>query len=101
MHAHAGERKLYELLYYSIYFPRIIKKIENYISYCPTYEILKLARHKPFGSLNPVQAPSISLATIYIDFIIGLLVSKNGFDTLLITTDKFTKYIRLVPGKLT
>lgn len=101
VHAYAGEGKLYELLRHTIYFPRMMKEIENYVSYCPTCDVSKPARHKPFGCLNLVQAPLIPLAMICIDFIVGLPVSRNGFNTLLVATDKFTKYIRLVPGKTT
>ncbi|KAH8746343.1 hypothetical protein F5882DRAFT_312377, partial [Hyaloscypha sp. PMI_1271] len=45
--------------------------------------------------------PLIPLAMIYIDFIIGLLVLRNSFNILLVTINKFTKYIRLVLGKTT
>lgn len=101
IYTYTREGKLYELLCYIIYFPRIIKEIKNYISHYPTYDISKLVRYKLFSYLNLVQAPLIPLATIYINFIIGLLVLRNSFDLLLVTIDKFTKYIYLVPGKTT
>ena len=36
-----------------------------------------------------------------LDFIVSLPITRNGFDAILTVTDKFTKWITLVPGKTT
>jgi hypothetical protein len=54
----------------------------------------KPSRSTPLGELQP-----IGHAAQVLDFITALPTSRNGYDALLTITDKFTKWITLIPGK--
>lgn len=75
--------------------------LKKYILHCPSCREHAVPRHKPYGSLQPTLTPPIPFHTITIDFVTGLPMSKDGMDCLATITDKFTKRILLVPGKIT
>ena len=73
--------------------------VEGYIGPCPTCNLSKPSHHKPYGELQPIATLDVPFATITMDFIVGLLVMDAGNDALLTVTDKFSKYVKLIPGR--
>ena len=51
--------------------------------------------------LQPILSPAVLYHTITLDFILGLPHLANSNDCVLTITDKYTKQIRLIPGKMT
>jgi hypothetical protein len=72
--------------------------LHRYILSCPTCGLARPRNHKPYGKLRPVPMPSQPLEVICLDFITGLPESQ-GFNAILCATDKFSKAIRLIPGR--
>ena len=76
-------------------------EVERYVNACPAYNQAKPDYYKPYGELQPISALDVPFATITLDFIVALPTSSAKNDALLTITDKFSKYVKLVPGKTT
>lgn len=84
--SHLGRDKTAEALHRRFYWPRMdIRKIHTR----PVYA-------KPQGPLQPLPTPTKPFADIAIDFMSGIGTSQ-GFDRIMVTTDRFTKMVVLAP----
>ena len=97
---HGGFYRTYNRLVSSVYIRQLVKRLRRYIAHCLDYQVFQITRHSPFSSLNLLSTPSIPFYIVIIDFIIKL-PEAEGFNILLIITDKFTKKVVLEPGKNT
>ncbi|SLM33518.1 Ribonuclease H-like domain [Lasallia pustulata] len=84
------------------YIPRARHEVEEYIQKCDKYQRSKHARHAPYGRLQPVPTINQPWKTIAFDFIVKLPVpqepmTQQYYDTILVVTDKLTKYGKFVP----
>jgi RNase H-like domain found in reverse transcriptase/Integrase zinc binding domain len=98
--AYFGLQRSFERISETLYFRHLVKRLRKYIKTCHTYATHQTKRHAPYGQMVPIRPPDIPFHTIAIDFI-DRLPSEKGYDALLSVTDKFTKRILLVPGKMT
>ena len=97
---HGGYHRTYDRIAGSVYLRHLAKHLRSYIEHCPDCQLNQTKRHKPYGSLLPIDRPAIPFHTIAMDFIVALPLA-NGFDNLLTITDKFTKWNLLIPGQTT
>lgn len=95
---HPGFHKTYTRLLHDFFMPHAKAPLKRYIDGCPACQQSKPRNHKPFGALQPVPTPPTVLHTWSVDFVTGLPESA-GFNSLLTVTDKFSKAIRILPGK--
>ena len=70
--------------------------IKSYIATCDSCSHGKPSRHLQHGELAPLPAPSGPWKSISCDFVTDLPHS-NGYDSLLVFIDRFTKMCHLVP----
>jgi hypothetical protein len=77
----------------------MLRGISDYVESCPACQLGKPKRHLPFGELAPITSPSEPFAVLSIDFIVALPETPDKMNCLLTVTDKFTKYVRLIPGR--
>ena len=99
---HGGFHRTYDRIVNSLYLRHLTKHLRTYIDHCPECELNQTKRHKPYGSMVPIDRPAIPFHTIAMDFIVALpITTKDGLDCLLTITDKFSKRVLLVPGKTT
>jgi len=99
---HPGFQRCLDRLQSAFYIRRAAKHLKDYLLHCPECLVFQTRRHKPYGSLQPIQSPPIPFHTLAIDFILALPSSEpEGFDCLLSVTDKFSKRITLIPGQST
>ncbi|KAJ5110022.1 hypothetical protein N7532_002667 [Penicillium argentinense] len=80
-------------------FPRGLKLLHEYIKHCPQCMDNRTARHRPYGSLQPVLSPPVPFHTVTLDIVLGLPMSSDGFDAMMTVTDKFSKAVGLIAGK--
>ena len=99
--SHGGFHRSYDRIVPSIYMRHLQKRLRQYIEHCPICALNQTKRHKPYGSLLPIDRPGIPFHTIAMDFVIALPLTSEGFDSLLTITDKFSKRILLLPGLTT
>ena len=100
MRAHSGIHKTYDFLKHQVFLPRLKRLVTQYVAACPVCRQAKPLRRSHKGLLQPIQAPPIPLATLCLDFVTGLPMSRQGHDAVLIVTDKFTKAVGGLPGGL-
>lgn len=75
------------------------RKVEEYVTACPQYNVSKAARHLPYGQLQPITSPTMPLSVLSMDFITALPKAPRGNTILLAITDKYSRAARLIAGK--
>jgi hypothetical protein len=98
---HPGIQRTQDRLRRTVYIPRLKALVESYVLACPICKASKEERHLPYGQLHPITTPSQPFSVITIDFIVSLPKSPKGYDALMVIVDKFTKAVKLLPGKTT
>jgi hypothetical protein len=98
--SHLGFHRAFERISETLYLYHLAKRLRRYIKLyhiCATYQIKRYALYRQIVLIRP---PDIPFYTIAIDFVDKLL-SQKRLDALLSVTDKFTKRVLLIPGKMT
>ena len=93
---HFGFLKTFELLSRNYWFPRMHTYVKFYVATCDSCSRGKPSRHLQHGELALLPAPSGPRKSISCDFVTDLPLS-NGYDSLLVFIDRFTKMCHLVP----
>lgn len=93
---HFGRMRTYEAVSRDFYWPKMRKDIENFVDSCIICQKIKASRKKQFGKLMPLPIASGPWKSIALDFIVKLPVS-NGFDSILVVVDRFSKMSHLIP----
>ncbi|RMZ86659.1 hypothetical protein DV736_g6115, partial [Chaetothyriales sp. CBS 134916] len=99
--SHAGRRRMQDKIQLNYFIPQVRKLIARYVADCAVCKAAKPSHQKPFGELQPIESPSVPFFCQTLDFIVSLPLSRNGYDAILTVTDKFTKFVTLIPGKTT
>ena len=92
---HPGIRNTYTSLALRFYFPKMSRRVKQYVAACSKCQIAKPARENPAGLLQPIESPTEPCHTISLDFVTGL-PSSHGYDAMLTVTDTFSKAVRLI-----
>ena len=98
---HAGYAKCFEQISASWYIRGLSRYLRDYLKHCPQCLVYQTRRHAPYGSMQPILTPPIPFHTITMDFILALPISRQGFDTAMSVTCKFSKRVTIIPGKAT
>ena len=93
---HFGIAKTHELLSRNYYFPGMLSFVKSYVSTCDLCSRGKAPRHAKHGELSPLPVPSGPWKSVSCDFITDLPPS-NGFDSILVFVDRFTKMSHFTP----
>jgi transposase InsO family protein len=101
---HQGIDRTLEKVSRNYYIPRARKKIEQYIKKCDTCQRTKKPKHRPYGPMQPIAAPTEPWEEIAMDFIVKLpksqdIVTGTKYDSILVVADRLTKYAYLIPWK--
>ena len=101
---HRGVEGTIERISRNYYFPGMRKMVEQYIKECDLCQKSKADRHKPYGTMKIPEAPQRSWGSIALDWIVKLPLSKEPvtdaiYDSILVFTDRLTKYAHFVPYK--
>lgn len=72
--------------------------VHSFVQSCEIYQQGKVEHVKLPGLLSPLPVPDHAWEVVSLDFIEGLPVS-NGYNTILVVIDKFTKYGHFIPLK--
>ena len=73
------------------------KEITAYVARCDTYSRVKADHLKPARLLQPLSIPGWKWEEISMDFIVGLLPTKKGFDSIWVIVDRLTKSAHFIP----
>ncbi len=83
-----------ELLTRNYYWPGMTKFVYEYVDTCDICARTKSFPTKPIGPLQPSKILQGPWQIITSDFIVGLPKS-DGYNTLLVTSDRFTKQVHI------
>ena len=84
--AHVRTNRAYSFLRQNTFFHDMKRTLNSYIKACP--ECRKADPGKAYGDLHPLEIPKIPLSTLCLDFMVGLPLSREGNDMILVITDK-------------
>ena len=99
--SHGGFARTYERIASSYYVRNLSGHLKEYLKNCPQCLINQTRRHRPYGKLQPILSPPIPFHTFTIDFILALPKSQTGLNCMKSVTDKFSKRVTMIPGKIT
>lgn len=94
---HLGFHKVYRKMSEDLHANHLAKNLRNYINSCPTCMTLRNKDHRN-DHLRPLDIPRRPCDSIALDFVTGL-PEDNGFDSFISITDRFTKYVTLIPNR--
>jgi len=97
---HPGRTKTFELLSRQYYWPVMRKDVDQFVCNSNVCHRTKVTRHAPYGMLRLLSVPDRSWQHISVDFVTGLLPSKQ-FDAICVEVDRLTKQRHLIPCKTT
>ncbi|KAG8935233.1 hypothetical protein FRC01_005489 [Tulasnella sp. 417] len=93
---HPGRAKTFDLLSREYSWPGMRTFVRNYVASCDLCQRIKIPRHSPYGLLQPLPSPARPWSDIAIDMIVKLPIS-NGFDSILVIVDLYSKMGHFVP----
>ncbi len=95
---HPGIHRTNTLVRNAFWWPTMNRDITNFVKSCTTCAQSKTPRELPASLLQPLPIPHRPWSHLSINFITDLPTS-NGFTTILVIIDRFSKACRLVPLK--
>jgi len=93
---HMGQDKTIELIRRNFWWPKMNKRIIDFIRSCPECQKNKAARHRPYSLSSPLELPYAPWQSVAMDFITELPVSEKC-DQLWVIIDRFTKMAHFIP----
>ena len=93
---HFGVDKTLELLKRKFFWPHRRKDVERHIHKCISCLIAKF-KTMPHGLYIPLPFASAPWEDINMDFILGLLRTHRGFDSIFVVVDMFNKMAHFIP----
>ena len=93
---HPGARHTQELVERHYWWPGLAIFVKNYVRSCHRCQQFKGQNIAPAGKLQPLPIPTAPWVDISVDFTMDLPVS-NGYDTILVVIDRFSKEGRFIP----
>ena len=96
---HPGFLCCHEIISRSWFIQGLTKLLRSFIRYRQQCLSLQTRKHALYGSLQPIQSPPVPFFTLTLDFVLALPMSKEGYNTLMLVTCKFSKRVTLIKGK--
>jgi hypothetical protein len=93
---HSGREKTLELVQRSYTWPGMSTSVKEYTNRCERCARMKPSNLAPPGKLRPLELPDIPWAEVTADFTTNLPLS-NGFDSILVVVDRFSKEVEFIP----
>jgi len=84
---HPGSSKMYQDLKSHFWWTKMKKEIASYVARCNTCCRVKAIHMKLAGLLQPLSVPDWKWEEISMDFITGLLTTRNGNDLIWVIVD--------------
>ncbi len=94
---HLGVNKTLHNMQRSFWWQGMFSDINGYIRTCVTCQRSKRSPVKPSGLLQPLHIPHGPWDSVSTDFVTGLPETKAGYDAILVSVDRLTKYVHIVP----
>ena len=93
---HPGIQRTVEMVRNSFWWPNLFNDVSLYVKSCSVCAQSKTPRELPAGLLEPLPIPQRPWSHLAVDFVTDL-PSSNGYTTILVIIDRFSKSCRLIP----
>jgi transposase InsO family protein len=93
---HFGVKKTEDVLAAHLFWPRMRRNVERYMSRCMTCNKAKSLLN-PHGLYMPLPVPSVPWKDISMDFVLGFPRTKRGWDSIFVVVDRFSKMAHFIP----
>ncbi|GJT12985.1 putative reverse transcriptase domain-containing protein [Tanacetum coccineum] len=98
---HPGSDKMYQDLKKLYWWPNMNADIATYVSKCLTCAKVKAEHQRPSGLLQQPKIPEWKWEHITMDFVMGLLRTSSGYDSIWVIVNRLTKSAHFLPMKKT
>jgi hypothetical protein len=98
---HPGGNKMWHDLKATYWCYGMKRDVAEYIALCDTCQRVKVEHQWPAGLLQPLQVLEWKWEEIVMDFIVGLLRTQSGYDSIWVIVDWLTKVAHFIPVKTT
>jgi hypothetical protein len=93
---HPGQQKTHEIISRDFFWYKMTADINKYVKGCRKCQQTKIFPEKPQGELHPNEIPSKPFQIVSVDFLTDLPPSQ-GYDSIMIVVDRFSKRIYTTP----
>lgn len=93
---HSGIQATYQRIRKLYHWSGLKSAVEQFVRQCQVCQQAKSLRSKPAALLQPLPVPARPWEDLTMDFIESLPLS-DGYDTILVVVDRFTKYAHFIP----
>jgi len=94
---HPGVSRMVEQLCRRVWWPRLVKDVERYVSTCSECVRNKPRSGKQQGLLQPLPVPVAPWDSVSMDFVVALPRTEGGYDAMLVMVDRLTKMVHVAP----
>lgn len=98
---HPGITRTVNLLQRQVYWKTLKRDVRDWVSVCDICQRTKPEHVKKGGLLQPLPTPLLPWEQVTLDFIVGLPKTQEGFDAMLVFTDKLSRMIHIAPTTTT
>jgi hypothetical protein len=98
---HPETNKMYKDLKTNFWWMRMKMKIARYVSECDTCRRVNADHLRLAGNLHPLSIPEWKWENIYMDFIVGLPHTSNGYNSIWVIVDRLTMSAHFIPVSTT
>ena len=96
---HGGENKTFARLAERFIWPGMRRDVSRYISSCRSCRLNKKRSRVERGALGALEIPTARWQAVQADWILGLPVTEDGFDNIMVIEDRVTKFAYFIPAK--
>jgi transposase InsO family protein len=94
---HQATAKMYGLMSSRFYFPKMAERVKAYVESCEHCQRNKAYTRNTRGVPHPSEPPLRRFDVVALDIVSGFPTTKNGFDAIVVFTDRLTKRVYIEP----
>ena len=98
---HPGSTKMYLDLKEKYWWYGLKRDVAEYVAIFDTCRRVKVEHQRPAGLLQPMKILEWKWEEVGMDFIVGLLRTQKGYDSIWVIVDRLTKVAHFLPVKAT
>jgi hypothetical protein len=98
---HPDSTKMYYDIKEQFWWYGMKRSVTEYVAICDTCQHVKAEHQRPAGLLQPLKIPEWKWEEITMDFIVGLLHTQKGYNSIWVVVDQLMKVAHFIPVNTT